>query len=77
MSIEFEKHHTAGHLFADANMRCDFCGATSETQSACGAGASDAAISAAKAHAKVSQGWTETTVPVRIPVRTASRWTPI
>jgi hypothetical protein len=65
MSIETSTRHFAGHFFADATVCCDFCGTKAETQGACGAEAQTLAGGIAKAHAKVFQKWTETTVPVR------------
>jgi hypothetical protein len=65
MSTQIETYHLGAYFFADANVLCDFCGAKSETQGACGAGAREDASGSAKAHAKVAQKWTETTVPVR------------
>lgn len=49
--------HEGKLFFAYAHIRCDACGAQSEQQGACGAGAKDDACRSAEAHAAVVQGW--------------------
>ena len=60
-----EIRREAGFSFAEAQLRCDFCDATSEPQSACGGHCRGDAADGAKAHAKVFQKWTTTTVPIK------------
>lgn len=64
MSTNVATEHLAGMYFARACLACDFCDAKSEEQGACGVGANDLACAAARAHARVSQGWTDTTVAI-------------
>lgn len=64
MSATLEQHDREGFSFAESRICCDFCGALSETQGACGAGCGNDAIAAAHAHAIVSQRWGRTTRPV-------------
>ena len=64
VSVEIETKLIDGRTYADAQLRCDFCGARSSTEGACGVGAKEAASSYARASATVSQGWTSVTVPL-------------
>lgn len=48
-----------GTPFASAHLRCHFCGSESEPQTAAGAGAKADAMSSARSHAKIIEGWGE------------------
>lgn len=64
MSATLRQYELSGFSFAESRIRCDFCGALSGKQGACGAGSGNDAIASAHAHAIVTQGWGQTTRPV-------------